>query len=236
MNAILLENMFVGQPKTVGQKSAEDPMDWEWRSAIFKEPAEGPLWLGTTNLAGDGQADLKNHGGPDKAVFAYPSEHYIHWQQEFPEAGMSPGGFGENFSLSNQLEDGVAIGDTYEIGEAIIQVSQPRQPCWKPARRFNIKNLALLLQNSGRTGWYYRVLKEGYVEAGQSVKLMERSYPQWTIEKCNILMHVEKNNIEEADKLSQCASLSDSWKNTLRNRVEKGENPDVRKRVIGPNG
>lgn len=232
---VLLKKIFTGRPKTVGEKGAANPMDREWRSGIFKEPVSGPIWLGKTNLAGDGQADLKHHGGPEKAVFAYPSEHYSHWKKVLPEADVFPGGMGENFSLKNQLEESISIGDTFEVGEAVIQVSQPRQPCWKPARRFRIKNLALLLQNSGRTGWYYRVLKEGFVEAGQILKLVERPYPYWTIKKCNTIMHMDKDNLEEAKKLSECDSLSSNWKATLRKRVEKGEDPDLRKRVIGPN-
>lgn len=232
---ILLERIFIGQPKTVGRKNAALPMDREWRSGIFKEPAAGPIWLGKTNLDGDGQADLKHHGGPEKAVFTYPSEHYSYWKSELPYTDISPGGMGENFSLKNQLETSVAIGDIYEIGEAVIQVSQPRQPCWKPGRRFKIKNLPLMLQNTGRTGWYYRVLQEGNVEEGQFLKLIDRPYPNWTIEKCNTIMHMDKDNLEEAEQLSRCEGLSANWKETLRKRVEKGEHADVRRRVIGPN-
>ncbi|GIN21506.1 MAG TPA: MOSC domain-containing protein [Bacillus bacterium] len=233
---ILLEKVFRGKPRTVGVKDAVHPMDREWRSGIFKEPVEVPIWLGKTNLSGDGQADLKHHGGPEKAVFAYPSEHYSYWQKELPDTDIFPGGMGENFSLKNQLEDSVSIGDIFKIGEAIIQVSQPRQPCWKPARRFKIKNLALLLQKSGRTGWYCRVLQEGYVEAGQTLTLIDRPFPYWTIEKCNTIMHMDRDHLEEAKLLSQCELLSINWRTTLKNRVEKGESPDVRKRVIGPNG
>ncbi|MBD8005458.1 MOSC domain-containing protein [Bacillus norwichensis] len=232
---ILLERIYVGQPKTVGERGAALPMDREWKSGIFKEPVEGPTWLAKTNLDGDGQADLKHHGGPEKAVFAYPSEHYLYWRKELPDTKIFPGGMGENFSLINQLESSVSIGDIYGIGDAVIQVSQPRQPCWKPARRFKVKNLALLLQNSGRTGWYYRVLKEGSIKAGQELVLVEQPYPQWTIEKCNRIMHVEKDNVEEARLLSQCEALSLNWRTTLAKRIEKGEAPDVRRRVIGPN-
>ncbi|MFS0647408.1 MOSC domain-containing protein [Siminovitchia sp. 179-K 8D1 HS] len=234
MDAIL-KTVFVGQPKTIGEKDAENPMDREWRSGIFKEPVSGPVWLGKTNLQGDGQADLKHHGGPEKAAFAYPLEHYGYWKIELSDAGLLPGGMGENFSLRHQTEEDVAIGDIYEIGDAVIQVSQPRQPCWKPARRFKIKNLALLLQNTGRTGWYYRVLKEGYVEAGQSFALMERPYPYWTIEKCNTIMHTDKGNVEEAMELSQCKALSANWQTTLKKRALRKEIPDIRKRVYGPN-
>lgn len=202
---------------------------------MFKQPAEGKIWLGKKNLAGDGQADLKHHGGPEKAVFAYPLEHYEYWKKELPDTGIGPGGMGENFLIRYQTEVSVCIGDIYEIGEAVIQVSQPRQPCWKPARRYKIKNLALMLQHTGRTGWYYRVLKEGSVEAGQILKLTERPYPQWTIERCNTIMHIDKDALKEAAELSRCEVLSPNWRETLWKRAERGENPDIRKRVIGPN-
>lgn len=231
----LLKKIFVGLPRTVGRKEAENPMEREWESGIFKEPVKGSVWLGTTNLAGDGQADLKHHGGPEKAVFAYPIEHYAYWQQELGPYQISPGGMGENFLLENLTEEMLAIGDTFQIGEAIVQVSQPRQPCWKPARRFKVKNLALLLQNTGRTGWYFRVLKEGNVEEGQTFTLVDRLFPQWTIQRCNEIMHVEKQNLELASKLAQCDLLAPNWRTTLNNRIEKGENLDIRKRVIGPN-
>ena len=114
-------------------------------------------------------------------------------------------------------------------------MSQPRQPCWKPARRFKVKNLAFLIQDTGRTGWYYRVLQEGLVEAGQTFKLLERPSPEWTIEECNNVMRVEKQDMDKAAKLAQCESLAINWKTTLLNRVEKGEHLLLSKRVFGPN-
>ncbi|SFE88377.1 MOSC domain-containing protein [Alteribacillus iranensis] len=230
-----LKQIFIGKPKTTGKKDAERPMDREWRSGIFKECVTGQVWLGRTNLHGDGQADLKNHGGEEKAVFAYPSEHYVDWQDELQRTDMRPGAMGENFSISNQTEREVAIGDTYHIGEAVIQVCQPRQPCWKPARRFKMKELALHIQNSGRTGWYFRVLEEGFVQSDQPLTLVERPYPQWTIERCNQVMHVEKDNIQAARELASCEYLAGRWRVTLMNRVETGKSKDIRKRVYGPN-
>jgi len=232
---ILLNEIFVGLPKVMGTKDAERPMDREWESAIFKKLVDEAVWVGKIKLDGDGQADMKNHGGLEKAVFSYPSEHYTYWQQELGLTDMKPGGMGENFSTFGVAETDISIGDTFEIGGAIIQVSQPRQPCWKPARRFKMKNLSLLIQDTGRTGWYYRVLQEGRVEAGQSFKLIERPSPQWTIKECNNIMHVEKNNMEKSTKLSQCEWLAINWKTTLLNRVEKGEYPVQSKRVFGPN-
>lgn len=230
-----LNKILVGQPVTIGELGAKDPMERLWKSGIFKEEVEGPVFVGFTNIEGDGQADLKHHGGPEKAIFVYPSEHYLYWDKHVQEVEIDAGGMGENFSTVHLSEDNVCIGDTYEIGEAVVQVSQPRQPCWKPARRFKLKSLALLIQNSGRTGWYFRVLKEGKVEKGQTFRLIERPFPEWTIATCNTIMHEDKQNIELARKLATCHLLAPSWRETLHNRVEKGIDSDIKKRVFGPN-
>ncbi|MBM7650866.1 MOSC domain-containing protein [Neobacillus cucumis] len=230
-----LQKVYAGLPKTVGIKNAKQAMDREWTSAIFKEPVTDAVWVGKTGLTGDEQFDQKNHGGPEKAVFAYSSEHYTYWQTDHNITNISIGGMGENFVLENMNEDEVAIGDIYQIGEAIVQVSQPRQPCWKPARRFKTKNLALLIQNTGRTGWYFRVLKEGSVKAGEAFTLLQRPYPQWTIGKCNEIMHGQKQDFEQLKELAACEFLAPSLQDTLQRRVEKQETPDIQNRVFGPN-
>jgi MOSC domain-containing protein YiiM len=232
---MLLHKVYAGLPKTVGQKDANQPMDREWTSAIFKEPVQGSVWVGKTGLNGDGQYDQKNHGGPEKAVFAYSSEHYPYWQNEHNITDISLGGMGENFVLKNITEADVSIGDTFQIGEAIVQISQPRQPCWKPARRFKTKTLALLIQNTGRTGWYFRVLNEGLVEEGQSVTLLERPCPHWTIQTCNEILHGQKQDFEKMKELAACEFLAPGMRETLQQRVEKRETPDIRNRVFGPN-
>ncbi|MBP1914268.1 MOSC domain-containing protein YiiM [Lederbergia galactosidilyticus] len=232
---ILLKEIFIGKPKTVGQKEAIEPMEREWTSGIFKEPVHGPIWVGKTNVSGDGQADLKNHGGPEKAIFAYPSSHYLYWQEELKTADIRPGGMGENFSLEYVKEEQISIGDTFQVGEVMIQVSQPRQPCWKPARRFKRKELALLIQNTGKTGWYFRVLQEGTVQEGDKLILLERPHPEWTIAQCNYVMHVDKQNMELAQELANIELLATNWRKTLADRVDKRQVKDIRKRVLGPN-
>ena len=233
---ILLKKVFVGLPKTVGDRDAKSPMDREWTSAIFKEHVQGAVWVGKTKLNGDGQFDMEHHGGPEKAVFAYAIENYTYWQKEVGISQITSGGMGENFVLENGKEESISIGDTFQIGEAILQVSQPRQPCWKPARRFKVKTLALLLQNTGRTGWYFRVLKEGFVEEGQTFTLIERPYPQWTIAKCNQIIHAKKQNFADLRELSKCELLAPGLRDTLKKRIEKEEvTIDIRSRVFGPN-
>jgi MOSC domain-containing protein YiiM len=232
---VLLKAVFAGLPQTLGEKEASHPMDREWTSAIFKEPVQGPIWVGKTGLTGDGQWDLKHHGGPEKAIFAYSLEHYTYWQKEQGFSELSTGGMGENLVVEHISEDGISIGDTFEIGGAVVQVSQPRQPCWKPARRFKIKNLALLLQNTGRTGWYFRVLKEGFIEKEQTFTLVDRPYPQWTIQKCNQIIHAREPVFEQLEELAQCELLAPGLRATIEKRIEKRETPDIRKRVFGPN-
>jgi MOSC domain-containing protein YiiM len=123
----------VGQPKTVGNDGSSDPMDQVWTTGFFKEPTSRLLWLSKTNLDGDGQADLENHGGPEKAVNVYPIEHYSYWADAL-SLDLPRGSFGENFTIEGILESNACIGDIFEIGESLVQVSQPRQPCWKLAR------------------------------------------------------------------------------------------------------
>ncbi|WP_042357127.1 MOSC domain-containing protein [Bacillus rubiinfantis] len=231
----ILKQIFIGVPKTVGEQHAVNVMDREWTSAIFKEPVHGPIWVSKTGLSGDDQGDKKNHGGPEKAVFAYPSQNYLYWQKELGKPEMTDGGMGENFVIENMTEDAISIGDIFQVGEVIVQVSQPRQPCWKPARRFKVKTLALQLQTTGRTGWYFRVLQEGFVEAGQSFTLLERPFPQWKIQTCNEIIHAKTPDLQQLKELADCELLAPKMRTTLEERLANGGNVDIRSRVFGPN-
>ena len=163
-----------------------DGRDRSWTSGIFKAPISGPVWLGATNLEGDGQEDLKVHGGPDKAVMAYSADHYPFWRSKLTHLPELPyGAFGENFTLGGLTEDNVYMQDIYRIGEAVVQVTDPRQPCWKLARRMQTKEVGPLMIGTGYSGWYFRVLTEGHVEPGLPVELVERPDSFWTIRKFN---------------------------------------------------
>jgi len=229
-----LLSIQVGTPSTVGHKDAVDPMDQRWTTGFFKTSVKDPIWVGCTNLEGDGQADLKNHGGPEKAINAYPHEHYSYWEETLGLQTLSHGAFGENFTLTGALEDDVCIGDTFEIGNACIQVSQPRQPCWKLARRWRIKDLAFRVQETGRTGWYFRVLKEGMVKPGTQLTLIERPYPQWTVSAANDVMHHHMSDMESVRSLMECRLLSTRWKETLATRLATGTIKSNSDRLYGP--
>ena len=213
----------VGLPRSLGVKGSPDPMDRPWSTGFFKEPIAGKIWLGQTNLAGDGQADLQNHGGPEKAVLAYAAEHYAYWREKLDLPDLPYGAFGENFTVDGQAEAAVCIGDVYQIGAALVQVSQPRQPCWKLSRRWRIRDLARQVQAAGLTGWYFRVLREGTVEPGVDVTLRDRPFPEWTVGRANQIMHHELNNRQAAADLANCPLLSPSWRQTLLKRATKGD-------------
>ena len=172
-----LYSVQVGMPRSYGSEDAFDPHDKPWMTGFFKTPVEGPVFVGSTNLVGDGQADLKNHGGVDKAVLAYSADHYPKWRDELRLPDMPCGAFGENLTIAGLSEQSVCIGDLFRLGEVLFEVSQPRQPCWKLARRWRMHELTGLVVNNGRSGWYLRVLSEGSVEAGMPVTLIERPNP-----------------------------------------------------------
>ncbi|WIG94500.1 MOSC domain-containing protein [Myxococcus sp. SDU36] len=227
-----LLSLRVGMPRELGVAGATSPLERPWTSAIFKEPVTGPVWLSRTGLAGDGQADRKVHGGPEKAVLAYPVTHYDFWRERLARDDVGPGAFGENWVFSQGTEADVCIGDVLRVGGARVQVSQPRQPCWKPARRWGQRDLSLLLQQTGRTGWYYRVLEEGPVQVGDAVALLERPFPTFTVAFAHHAMHGHAP--EDAALLAECPLLTPNWRDSLRRRAQ-GNRGDDRPRLVGPN-
>jgi MOSC domain-containing protein YiiM len=139
-------------------------------TGIFKQPVEGPLMLRRLNLDGDRQADLRVHGGPAKAVYVYPSEHYPLWRKELPGMDLQYGMFGENFTTEGWNENDTNIGDRFRIGGAVVMVTQPREPCFKLAAKFGRDDIIKLFLESGRSGFYLSVVEEGMVEAGQTIE------------------------------------------------------------------
>jgi len=230
-----LVSIQVGMPREYGKEGAGHPMDRPWYTGFLKERISGPVQLHWTNLEGDGQADLVHHGGRDKAVLAYSADHYDSWRREMSHPDLPFGAFGENFTLVGLTERDVCIGDRWAVGETVqVQISQPRQPCWKLARRWKRKTLALEVQQSGRTGWYFRVLIEGTVAAGMTLTLLERPYPEWSVERANQIMHNDKQNMAAALELASIPLLSENWQATLLKRG-RGVESDPAKRLIGQN-
>ena len=226
--------IFVGLPRDLGTPGAGDPMDKPWHSGFLKAPVSGPVFLGKINLDGDGQGDRVHHGGVNKAVCCYAASHYgAWWREKLGITELTRGSFGENFAIDGATEDDVCIGDVWRVGEAVVQVSQPRGPCWKLARRWRVKDLALQVQQTGRTGWYLRVLTEGVVTPGSPIVLMDRPNPAWTIARANEVMYQGKRDNAATSSLAAVPELSSGWRETLINRVERGIERDPAKRLEG---
>lgn len=152
-------------------------------SGIFKSAVAGAVRLGRTGLEGDEQADLRHHGGAEKALHHYPAEHYALLAEEWPQCAalVGPGVLGENISTRGLTEHELCIGDVLRIGEAHVQVSQPRSPCWKIDLRLKVADASRFVEAAGVTGWYYRVLQEGCLHAGDEIELLERPNPWLTL-------------------------------------------------------
>lgn len=214
MGAELL-SIQVGLPKRYGTPEARNPMDRPWSSAISKQAVDGPVWVGRFNISGDAQADLDAHGGPEKAVLVYSAAHYPAWRSELERPELPFGAFGENLTVSELDETSVCIGDVYEVGEALIQVSQPRVPCFKLAYRWRIKDLTARVQRSHRPGWYCRVMREGYIEPGQAFELAGRAHPDWTVRETLIAADERKRDPARARRLAGCELLTEAWRTWL---------------------
>ncbi len=212
MNIIpTLISIQVSLPMTFGNDNAVDDTDLPWNTGFFKQPVNGQVSLHQDHLEGDGQADLHNHGGIDKSILAYSASHYHYWQTVYPNLMLPYGSFGENFTIEGLSETTVCIGDVFQIGEVQIQVSQPRIPCWKISRRWKTPGLTEHVRNSGLTGWYFRVLKTGNVEAGMNLVLISRSFPEYTVSTLSDLLNNRLEDQEMTSTLAHCPALATSW-------------------------
>ena len=221
MSDAVLQSIQVGHVRSYGSEAATDSHDKPWTTGFFKSPVKGPVFVGMTNLAGDGQADLKHHGGIDKAVLAYSADHYPNWRSELNLPDLPSGAFGENLTIAGLCEQTVHIGDIYRIGQVTFEVSQPRQPCWKLARRWRMNDLLGRVIENGRTGWYLRVLEEGYIEPQMPVMLLERINPDWSIARANRVLHHHKTDLVMTQELASVPRLADAWVRELRERAER---------------
>lgn len=192
-------------------------------TGIFKAPVAGPVWLGRLNLAGDGQADLRVHGGTDKAVYVYPFEHYAFWAGELGRNDFSHGQFGENFTTTGLLEDEVCIGDVFRIGGARVQVTQPRSPCFKLGIRMNDENFPARFAAANRTGFYLRVLEEGMVKAGDAITRIEPATDSMTVRDIFRLRHVGGTRAEY-ERAARLPGLSSSWRAAFEKRWKEMNN------------
>jgi len=200
------------------------PREVQWRgktitTSIFKAPVSGRLRVDRLNLAGDRQSDLTVHGGADKAVYVYPSEHYAFWREELPDADLAWGAFGENLTTQGLFEDAIRIGDRLRIGTAEFVVTQPRMPCFKLAIRFGRADMVKRFLKSGRTGFYLRVLDEGELAAGDSISVFPQGNAGVAVADIVTLYASDGANQELLRRASEVAALPESWREYFRQRL-----------------
>jgi MOSC domain-containing protein YiiM len=190
-------------------------------SAIAKLPVDRALSVDASGLAGDQHADSVHHGGIDKALHHYPAEHYAVWAAELPyrTALFVIGGFGENLSTLGLTEDNVCLGDIFQVGSAMLQVSQGRNPCWKLDHRFGVPDMVRRVQDSGRTGWYYRVLAAGSMTPEDALTLVERPLPEWPLVRLFRVLHAAQPDRLALEELAESSVLAASWRKKAGKRL-----------------
>lgn len=223
-----LLSIQVALPQSYGSDEATSDHDQPWTTAFFKQPVSGPQRVEPLGIVGDGQADLRFHGGVDKAVLAYSADHFPQWAAELPEVAWTGGAFGENLTLAGLSESSVCLGDVWQLGGARLEVSQPRQPCWKLSRRWRIADLARRVTQNGRSGWYLRVLNPGEIAAGHELVLLHRPHPGWTITRAQQLMYLEKDNLAAAAEIAAIPALAASWREVFAERLAKRRAEEAR--------
>ncbi|GAC1400704.1 MAG: MOSC domain-containing protein [Ktedonobacteraceae bacterium] len=214
-----LQSIQVGTPHQYGITNTADTLKRLYETSFVRIPSTQSRWLSITHLEGNEQADKKHHGTPNQAVLFYASEHYPIWQAELSQQEIGPGGFGENFTVAGLSEKTACIGDIYGIGETRVQVTGPRYPCTKIEKRWCMAGLTHRVAETGRTGWYCRVLQEGRVEPGMPILLVERPYPQWTVSLVNDFGHTRNADVELAYVLAACPLLPDFWQQLVVERA-----------------
>jgi MOSC domain-containing protein YiiM len=206
-------SLNVAQPRLVQYKGAT------MSTGIFKQPVHGPVALRSLNLDGDRQADLSVHGGPYKAVYGYPSEHYEFWRIELPEMALPWGMFGENFTTEGLFENDLHIGDRLQVGTAILVVRQPRIPCFKLAAKFRRDDILQRFLRSGRSGFYFSVEQEGIVQAGDLLEFLNHEREAISIAEMNRLFVSDKYDRELLEKAVATPALPESWRDYFTERL-----------------
>jgi MOSC domain-containing protein YiiM len=188
-------------------------------TSIFKTPVQGRVAIEGNNLAGDRQSDLTVHGGPSKAVYAYPSEHYAFWREQLRDVELPWGSFGENLTLAGVLEDAVHVGDRLRVGTAELVVTQPRMPCFKLGIRFDRADMVKRFLQSRRSGFYLTVAVEGELGAGDAIDIVERHPSAVSIREILGMYVREEVNGERVRAAIELPSLSNGWRRELRDRL-----------------
>ena len=190
-------------------------------TGIFKEPVQGSVKLRKLNLDGDKQADLKVHGGVDKAVYAYAGEHYDYWRQELPDMSLPWGMFGENFTTQGMFEESVNIGDQFKVGTANLIATQPRMPCYKLGVKFGSMDMIKRFLASGLTGVYFKVMKEGELEQGDEIKLIKKAENSVTVKDIVRIYTIDKDDIQTIERAIKIKDLPNGWRYHFIKQLEQ---------------
>ena len=207
----------VGMPREVAWKGMTV------RTGIFKESVGGPVMIDKLNLTGDSQADLTVHGGEEKAVYAYPAEHYEYWRQELPDVSLSWGMFGENLTTEGLSEDTLCVGDRLSIGTAVLQVTQPRVPCYKLALRFERDDMLKRFLMSGRSGFYFSVVEPGKAIAGQKIEILSWDPHRVTVADISRLYLGQTRDPHLLERATNVSALPHNWKAELLMRARMNQ-------------
>ncbi len=205
-------------------------------TGIYKEDVPS-AFLSATGLEGDEQGDRKNHGGPEKALHHYAADHYSWLRANLPSPASErclPGAFGENLVSEGITERDICVGDIFQLGGAVIEVSQPRQPCWRLNQYFGISDMSQRLQNSLRTGWYYRVLQPGQITVNDKLHFQDRPLPEWTLHRILELLYKDTMNRQALTALSRLTGPSPNLHKLAINRLETGSVENWQGRLYGP--
>jgi MOSC domain-containing protein YiiM len=228
MSALEILELRIGRAAPLGSTGA--------LSAIDKRRIDEPVSVDHSGLAGDEQADRKHHGGAEKAVHAYSVVHFAAWANELPARAdrFGPGAFGENLVVDGISECGLCLGDRWRIGSALLEVSQGRQPCWKLNIRFGVPDMARRVQDTGRTGWYFRVIEHGFIKAGDRGNLSARPNPTWSLARISHLLYHDRMNRSALAELADLPGLSESWRRLAMSRLSSGKVEDWSRRIGTP--
>lgn len=207
-------SLNVGLPRSVRWKNRTVV------TGIFKEPVAEPVLARRLNLDGDRQADLTVHGGAEKAIYDYPAEHYVLWQQELGETILPWGAFGENLTTSGLTEEGVYIGQRFRLGEAILVVTQPRQPCYKLGVKFGRDDIVRRFAQSRRTGWYFAVQREGVITAGDQIVPLDQPHDSLSVAAVADLLFEKKPNVDYLRIAATLPSLAEGLRRYFQEQLD----------------
>ena len=203
---------------SIGQPITLDYEGRQVRTGIFKQPVDGRVQIGLCGLAGDGQADLEAHGGKDKAIYVYSVENYRYWEQQLQRGTLSYGQFGENLTVEGMLDESVHIGDVFSIGTSVVQVTQPRVPCYKLGIRMEAGHFPKEFMFSGKVGFYLRVLQAGDVGAGDAIECLGRDPVGLNVRESMLALSNQAERFEIIAKALQIDALSSAWRSDLAQR------------------